>query len=331
MTTELRYITGQEVRMEPAKDGKPAKIVGYAAVYNSLSQDLGNFRETITPGAFTAALASAPDVRGRYNHEGLLGRTKSGTLRLADDARGLRYEIDVADTTLGRDVAESVRRGDVDGSSFAFRVRGSDGEVWKRDAAGGVIRELRALELFDVGPVDNPAYLGTEGSLSIRSLPAASQRAAAVAARETPGTPATLALARLRLAEVGEQRFYVPSKELDAACADACRQAANACDSVISLWYKLEGMDAAGQACTDCVSIAQAAADILAGSADSAIAPDVCQLAAKVFRVCAATCTAVDHPTTKLCALVCSQAADQCATLFAGTGTNDIQAAAVSA
>lgn len=180
--TETRFLpksAGVELRVEGGGD-KPTKIVGYAAVFNSASQLLGegnrSFIETIRPGAFKELLASA-DCRGRYNHDAILGRTKAGTCRIAEDAVGLRYEIDLPDTTAGRDVAESIRRGDVDGSSFAFRIQPS-GESWKMGDGGIAQREItKVSELLDVGPVDFPAYEATAGTVGLRTLPSFSRRA----------------------------------------------------------------------------------------------------------------------------------------------------------
>ena len=103
-------------------DTRGRSIVGYAAVYGALSDDLGGFRERIEPGAFAGVLDS--DVRCLVNHDPsqVLGRTRSGTLRLADEERGLRFECDLPDSPLGENVREAVRRGDVDGASFRFQV-----------------------------------------------------------------------------------------------------------------------------------------------------------------------------------------------------------------
>ena len=143
-------------------------IRGYAAVYDSDSQDLGGFIERIAPGAFDDVLAKNPDVFGRYNHERLLARTSSGTMKLELDERGLRYTI--YPKHADADVVESISRGDVRGSSFAFRTSGAN-ERWFKDAAGRTIREIRKFEfLGDAGPVDNPAYPGTEAFVSKRAI-----------------------------------------------------------------------------------------------------------------------------------------------------------------
>ncbi len=324
MKTEVRFVTaapGREVRMEPAAGGQPAKISGYAAVYNSLSEDLGGFRERVLPGAFSAALAAQPDVRARYNHDALLGRTKAGTLRLLDDPVGLRYEIDAPDTSVGRDVCESIRRGDVDGSSFCFRLAGTaggaGGDAFIKDA-GGPIRELRQLELLDVGPVDSPAYRATEGLVGVRALPDASKAELTkllVPAGTGLGRP-NLWAARLKLAESGEARFYVSDDTAAAALVDACLQAGSACDSLISLTWKMPDDAAAGcrAVCLDARLLCQALGQV-ATAPGSAIAADLAGITGAALRDCAKSCKGLDHPISKLCAAVALQTADQCDTL----------------
>ena len=113
MSTERR--TANDA-VELRSEGETAVAIGYAAVFNSLSSNLGGFTERIDKGAFTKTLKEA-DTRAMWNHDPnhLLGRVSAGTLRLAEDDHGLRYEIDLPNTTLGRDVAELLRRGDVTG------------------------------------------------------------------------------------------------------------------------------------------------------------------------------------------------------------------------
>ncbi|KAF0196071.1 MAG: phage prohead protease HK97 family [Bacillota bacterium] len=101
------YTLDFEVRGE----NEPA-IVGYAAVINSLSQEMWGFREVIRPGAFSKAIGK-DDVRALWNHDlnFVLGRNKAGTLRLSEDAKGLRVEITPPDATRVRDLLLSMRRG----------------------------------------------------------------------------------------------------------------------------------------------------------------------------------------------------------------------------
>ncbi len=154
-------------------------ITGYAAVFNSFSEDLGGFREIIRPGAFKEALAGGQDVRGLVNHDPsqLLGRTASGTMRLKEDRRGLRFEIDAPKTTAAKDVVESIRRGDMTGSSFSFQVRGDEGDNWRTEGEDRVIRELLSVDVMDVGPVTFPAYPASVAETTKRSLDKLQKRA----------------------------------------------------------------------------------------------------------------------------------------------------------
>ncbi len=160
---EQRLLLAQqgEVRAIEPPEGEtgPPKIAGYAAVFNTRSELIGgSFYEEIAPGAFDDVLGQ--DVRGLFNHDRnyLLGRTASGTLRLAVDERGLAYEIDPPDSQTVRDlVLAPLRRRDMSGSSFTFRIA-DGGESW-REEGGVIIRTItRIAELRDVGPVAFPAY-----------------------------------------------------------------------------------------------------------------------------------------------------------------------------
>jgi len=153
---------GVEVREE----GDTVVATGYAAVFDRLSQNLGGFVERVAPGTFRSTLKQA-DVRALWNHEPdhLLGRSGNGTLRMVEDGKGLRYEVDLPNTTLGRDVAELLRRGDITGSSFGFRTISDD---WGTTEDGYPLRTLTEVALRDVGPVAFQAYSDSEASL--RSL-----------------------------------------------------------------------------------------------------------------------------------------------------------------
>lgn len=153
-----------EIRAEGTAD-QPSTLNGYAAVFGELSQVLyGMFREKIDRGAFAASLGG--DIRALWNHDTNfpLGRTKAGTLALAEDAHGLRVEINPPDTQAGRDALESIRRGDVDQMSFGFDVLE---DTWDQDESGMIIRTLRKVQLYEVSPVVFPAYPQT--SISART------------------------------------------------------------------------------------------------------------------------------------------------------------------
>ncbi len=159
------FIRSDEIKIEKREDGEEPRIVGYAAKFNTRSNNLGGFVEVIAPGAFDDVLDD--DVRALFNHDRnfVLGRTKAGTLTLTIDEVGLRYEITPPDTQTVRDmVIEPMGRGDVNQSSFAFRLP-SDGYRWDEGEDGVYIRTItRVSKLLDVSPVTYPAYNDTEAS-----------------------------------------------------------------------------------------------------------------------------------------------------------------------
>jgi hypothetical protein len=147
--------------LRAAGDAKSPRLVGYAAVFDSPSQDLGGFTEIVRPGAFTRTLASDRDPLALVHHmpQLVLGRRSAGTLKLFQDGKGLGFEISVPPTTAARDLLVSVERGDVRGASFAFSVP-TGGDAW--DVRGGkVVRELRDVDLAEITITASPAYLDT--------------------------------------------------------------------------------------------------------------------------------------------------------------------------
>lgn len=163
---EVRTFRGA-CEFRAASNGGVGTVAGYAAKFNKLSRNLGGFVEQIAPGAFAKSLGDGVRVLARYNHETLLGTTDAGTLRVWADDEGLAYEVDLPDTTTGRDVAALAARGDVRFSSFAFHVP-PGGDEWGFTEQDFPLRTLTGVHLVDVAPVDDPAYLDTTSGL--RSL-----------------------------------------------------------------------------------------------------------------------------------------------------------------
>lgn len=164
---EFRFISKAQIRAKAGSD-KPV-VEGYAAVFNAQSEELGfggwSFREVIKPGAFARAIREKQDVRCFFNHDDniVLGRTKSGTLRLSEDEHGLHFECDMPDTQQARDLHALIERGDIDQCSFGFCTIEDDVKSTKKD--DGTVENVRTLidvDLFDVSPVTFPAYPQTE-------------------------------------------------------------------------------------------------------------------------------------------------------------------------
>jgi HK97 family phage prohead protease len=168
---EVRYLHTRDLRTE--KRGERTYLVGYAANYNVLSEDLGGWRERILPGFFQRAVEEQHDVRHTQNHDPnrILGRTKAGTTVLAQDEKGLRFDTLVGTRSYETDLAQSIDRGDVDGNSFAFLCR-SERWVKEKDAAGKPIevRELIDGDLVDIATVTYPAYPETSVGIDSRAL-----------------------------------------------------------------------------------------------------------------------------------------------------------------
>lgn len=176
MTRETRSST-----LEIRAQGR--RLEGYAALFGTEAR-IGSFRETIRAGAFAKSLDEKRDVLALVDHDPsrVLARTRSGTLRLTQDTRGLGFSLDVPDTQAGRDVLALAERGDLGGMSFGFQVP-PGGDVWKGEA-----RELIAVDLFEVSVVQAfPAYDGTTVDARARVTVA----------------PMPLAVARFRLATMG--------------------------------------------------------------------------------------------------------------------------------
>lgn len=135
---------------------KGRRLEGYAATFNSETVIAG-YSETIRPGAFRKALDSKADILALVDHDAtkLLARTRSGSLRLAEDSKGLAFDLDLPDTSIGRDVLALAERRDLGGMSFAFVPID---EHWDGDK-----RELRSVNLKEISVVSAfPAYQQTE-------------------------------------------------------------------------------------------------------------------------------------------------------------------------
>lgn len=177
---------------ERAEGGR--RLRGHAAVFDTLSENLGGFREKIARGAFEESIGN-DDIRALFNHDPnfVLGRNRAKTLRLSEDERGLAIDIVLPDTQLARDlVIAPIERGDITQMSIGFSVR-SEGQDWGEEDDGQVVRTLKKVRLFDVSPVTFPAYPTTD--IAVRALTAFKQSL-------TPSAPMRLARAKESLARV---------------------------------------------------------------------------------------------------------------------------------
>lgn len=162
---ELRANPELPVSIRKAQDTENTEegsvVEGYAAIYGARTIIWGLFEEEISDGFFNRALDQKQDVRSLYNHDPNfpLARTKSGTLTLRVDEKGLWTESRTPNTPIANSIVESIRRGDVDGMSFAFTVKRQEW-VFAEEGSGKMdLRKLLEIDtLYDVGPVTYPAY-----------------------------------------------------------------------------------------------------------------------------------------------------------------------------
>ncbi|PCE05007.1 HK97 family phage prohead protease [Enterococcus hirae] len=159
---EIRTIDITDLSTRSNEETQTRTISGYAAVFNSPTRLWEDLDEVIAPGAFSRAISSS-DVRCLFNHDwsNVLGRTKSGTLRLSEDERGLKFEVDLPDTTVARDLIKSMERGDINQCSFGFIPTE---ETWDYNSTP-MLRTIHEVELYEVSIVPLPAYEDTEAAL----------------------------------------------------------------------------------------------------------------------------------------------------------------------
>ena len=162
---EIRTIDVQDLELR--MDGDNPVVVGYGAVFNSMSNDLGGFREYIGSEAFEGRLED--DVRFLINHDGMpLARTTNGTLRLSVDERGLKYEAKLnPNVSTSRDLMELLKDGTINQSSFAFIV---EDDSWEMKDGMNVRTINKVSRLYDVSAVTYPAYNEASSSVALRSM-----------------------------------------------------------------------------------------------------------------------------------------------------------------
>jgi HK97 family phage prohead protease/HK97 family phage major capsid protein len=200
MTQEQQYKDAEKRTMGTIEvreaDGEEMILEGYAAVFNS-ETDLGHFREVIKPGAFDDVMTN--DVRALINHDPnlVLGRTTNGTLELSQDERGLKYRVKLGAQQYAKDFYESVKRGDISQSSFAFTI---DKQSWNEERTVRSVDKVR--QLLDVSPVTYPAYAAA--TVQARDLQPEVEQAADApmpdtdTIEETTTTPTTMNLNEMK-------------------------------------------------------------------------------------------------------------------------------------
>jgi HK97 family phage prohead protease len=166
MKREVRF-AGADLRA--MKSGGEMVITGRPAIYNSVSQNLGGFREVLLPGCFDGSLDD-PDIYCAFNHDEaqIIGRVSAGTLEVDSDRTGLTMRCTLPNSPLGQNVYESIRRGDVSKMSFGMYVQQDSWDIASDGSGQFERRSIVKAKIFEVSPVTTPAY--TSSSVSARSL-----------------------------------------------------------------------------------------------------------------------------------------------------------------
>lgn len=177
-----RRFFAEPVAFEKREDGVNENVIeGYAAVFNKPSEDFGGWNERIAPGAF--AEVTKDDAVALFNHDHNLVLGRNGVnVKIEQDEVGLRYRIELPDTTLAKDLRQLVRSGIIHQSSFAFTVAE---QSWEHNEGKPSVRTIKRIKrLYDVSPVTTPAYRDT--SVGARSFEASKPK------EEQPGLTADL-------------------------------------------------------------------------------------------------------------------------------------------
>ena len=159
----VRTFDISELKARNLNESEGVTLIGYAAIFNSRTTLWEGFDEIVAPNAFSKSLSENRDVRSLRDHDWakVLGRTKSGTLRLFEDERGLKFEVDIPNTSYANDLVESMERGDINQCSFGFFITKEELD-WDSDP---VVRTILEVDLWEVSIVSIPAYDDTEASV----------------------------------------------------------------------------------------------------------------------------------------------------------------------
>jgi len=190
---ERRYMDLKEIRGEKRDDGSMF-IEGYPIVYGQEAIMYGAWKEIITRGAATKALARSNElVLWNHQDDQPMARRSNGTLVVTEDEHGVKIRADVSKTRWGRDGFEAIQSGTIDKMSFAFDIA-QNGQTWARETVDGFEIDLRTItefgQIYDYSPVSYPAYEGTEvqsrnKELAYRDKPPALEPEADKGARES--------------------------------------------------------------------------------------------------------------------------------------------------
>lgn len=142
-------------------------VSGKGIIYNSVSEIFPGVYEKIATGAFSESLASFRTIKSFINHNPtkILSTTRSEpALEILDGDKFLEFTAPIPPTTYGKDLIINLERGNIKGASFSFTIA-ENGDTYKKLSDGSLLRTITKAEIYEVGPVTNPAYEQTEVNL----------------------------------------------------------------------------------------------------------------------------------------------------------------------
>ena len=146
-------------------------VEGYAIIFNSMSDDLGGFKEIVAPNALDGVDVS--DVKCLINHDFsyIIGRTQAGTLELQVDEKGLYFKCRLPNTSYARDIYENIKAGNVNQCSFFYTLPPNDStaRTWQNIDNEYVQTINKIDELIEVSIVTIPAYKDTSVEVGQRA------------------------------------------------------------------------------------------------------------------------------------------------------------------
>lgn len=154
-------------------NSKSVTISGYALLFNTLSKDLGGFKETIKANALDNVDFSKVYMLFNHDYDKPLANVESKTLDLNVDDKGLAFTATLdSSVSYVSDVINQIQNGNIKSCSFGFDVDNSDdnADTFTEDHDGNVIRTINKIkDLFDVSLVTVPAYDETTVKVDKRS------------------------------------------------------------------------------------------------------------------------------------------------------------------
>jgi HK97 family phage prohead protease len=137
--------------------GSIATLKGTALVWNELSSDRGGYKVRLMPDSATFTEPTFALVQ--HNFSAVIGNTANNSLRMSATDNGYDVEIDIPDTTTGKDTKTLIEGGYIAGMSFTM-ANGFE-ESFPTTENGENIVNATKYTVDEVTVCANPAFTAT--------------------------------------------------------------------------------------------------------------------------------------------------------------------------